>query len=209
MDLDAEAGRSHQNRTFGGTRSQSCLGSERRQALSFLHSRLGSASRHLGGANLLRRRSRECLAGSNQEDYIVHGYAESIDGRSNWSKHKIVFPAEEKVFDFCVIPGQRGYEAVFSRVWLDQGLPPAATGLWWCHAKTPSSDMSDWSTPVQIMTAEDRGWRSGPWKPSVQYSETNPNQMFVFFDGIYRKDEAGPFPFVFTLGCLEIDRPQV
>ena len=148
------------------------------------------------------------VAGSNQEDYIVHGFAESADGRSNWTKHKLVFPAEEKVFDFCVIPREHGYEAVFSRVWLGQGPSLPVTGLWWCQAKTPSSDMSDWSTPVQLMTARDCGWHSGPWKPSVQYSETNPNRMLVFFDGLYRKDEGGPFPYVFTLGCLEIDRPE-
>jgi hypothetical protein len=148
------------------------------------------------------------VAGSNQEDYIVQGFAESPDGRTNWTKHSVVFPAEEKVFDFCVIRGQQGYEAVFSRVWLSQGPPPERTGLWWCHAKTPSSVMSDWSIPVQIMTAKDRGWHAGPWKPSVQYAETDPNQMFVFFDGLYGTNEPGPFPYAFTLGCLEIERPH-
>jgi len=64
-----------------------------------------------------------------------------------------------------------------------------------------------WSDPVQILTAEDRGWHSGPWKPSVAHSGSDPNRLFVFFDGVYRKDEPGPFPFVFTLGCLEFDRP--
>jgi hypothetical protein len=54
------------------------------------------------------------VAGSNQEDYIVHGFSESADGRTNWTKHSVVFPAEDKVFDFCVIRGQQGCEAVFS-----------------------------------------------------------------------------------------------
>jgi hypothetical protein len=31
--------------------------------------------------------------------------------------------------------------------------------------------------------------------------------MLVFFDGQYQKKEGGPFPFVFTLGCLEAARP--
>jgi hypothetical protein len=31
--------------------------------------------------------------------------------------------------------------------------------------------------------------------------------MVVFFDGCYKTDDAGPFPFAFTLGCLETDRP--
>lgn len=141
------------------------------------------------------------VAGSNAEDYLVQGYAESPDGRSNWSKHEIVFPAEEHVFDFCVLPRNGRFEAVFSRVWLGKSAPPANTGLWWCEAKTPSPNIADWSEPVQIMTAEDRGWRTGPWKPSFQYSEGDPNHMFVFFDGTYGQ-------YKFTLGCLELDRPR-
>ncbi|HEU4387328.1 MAG TPA: hypothetical protein VFV34_05990 [Blastocatellia bacterium] len=148
------------------------------------------------------------VAGSNQEDYLVHGYSESVDGRSNWTKHQIVFPPEEKVFDFSVIKTAKGFEAVFSRVWLGKPPAPAKTGLWWCHAKAPSPRMSDWSAPVQIMTGEDRGWHVGPWKPSLQYGEAGPNKMFVFFDGIYMKKEPGPFPYAFTLGCLEIPRPD-
>ena len=35
----------------------------------------------------------------------------------------------------------------------------------------------------------------------------SPIGMFVFFDGLYPKKDAGPFPYVFTLGCLEIERP--
>ena len=57
----------------------------------------------------------------------------ATDGR-NWSKRKIFIPAEEKVFDFCVIKGQQGYEAVFSRVWLGKTAAPASTGLWWCQS---------------------------------------------------------------------------
>jgi len=147
------------------------------------------------------------VAGSNQEDYIVQGYAESPDGRSGWSKHKIFFAAEEKVFDFSVTETKSGYEAVFSRVMLGKQLPAAPAGLWWCEAKTPSSNLSEWSKPKQIMTAEDRGWHSGPWKPSLRYGEADAKKMFVFFDGLYSKPNAGPFPYVFTLGCLEMERP--
>jgi hypothetical protein len=57
------------------------------------------------------------------------------------------------------------------------------------------------------MNAEDRGWHSGPWKPSLRYDETDSKKMFVFFDGLYPKPGVGPFPYVFTLGCLEIERP--
>jgi hypothetical protein len=93
------------------------------------------------------------------------------------------------------------------RVWLGKADPPAATGLWWTHSKTPSSDRPDWAEPVQIMTAEDQGWHAGPWKPCLRYGEANPSRMFVFFDGAYTRKEAGPFPYAFTLGCLETERP--
>lgn len=145
------------------------------------------------------------VAGSNQEDYLVHGFAESPNGRTDWTKHEVFAPPELKLFDFRPVQTARGYEAVFSRVWLAPTPAPTETGLWWCRCDRPSNDLSDWSKPVQIMTAEDRGWHSGPWKPSVHYSETDPHRMFVFFDGIYRKDEPGPFPFAFTLGCIEVE----
>jgi hypothetical protein len=148
------------------------------------------------------------VAGSNGEDYIVQGYSESPDGRSQWSKHQIVFSPEEKVFDFCVLPrGEDEFEAVFSRVWLSESAASPKTGLWWCRAKSPSPKMSDWTDPVHILTAEPKPWRTGPWKPSLQYAENDPNRMLVFFDGIYRTNEGGPFPFAFTVGCLEINRP--
>jgi hypothetical protein len=148
------------------------------------------------------------VAGSNQEDYIVQGYSESVDGRTNWSKHQIFFPPEEKVFDFCVIQTKQGFEAVFARVFLGKGAPLPTTGLWWCQAKSPSPKIADWSKPVQIMGMSDRPWHlGGPWKPSVQYDEKNANKMLVFFDGLYPRKDPAPFPFVFTLGCVEFQRP--
>jgi hypothetical protein len=92
---------------------------------------------------------------------------------------------------------------VFSRVWLGGGRSPPETGLWWCHANEPAGELSGWSEPVQLMGAADCGWHSGPWKPSVHLGEAFPGQLFIFFDGIYKIDVAGPFPFTFTLGCLE------
>jgi len=148
------------------------------------------------------------VAGSNQEDYLIQGYSESVDGRTNWTKHQIFFPAEEKVFDFCVLKTKQGYEAVFSRVFLGKGVPLATTGLWWCQSKTPSAKISDWSKPVQIMGMSNSPWHlGGPWKPSLQYDNSDPNRMFVFFDGLYPRKDPAPFPFVFTLGCLELTRP--
>lgn len=147
------------------------------------------------------------VAGSNQEDYLVQGFAESIDGRSGWSERRIFAEAEEKMFDFCVTKTIHGYEAVYSKVWLGKAPAPAETGLWWCKAEIAEGDFSRWSKPVQIMTAEDRGWHGGPWKPSLPYEENADERMFVFFDGIYKTAEAGPFPYAFTMGCLEMDRP--
>ena len=112
-------------------------------------------------------------------------------------------PAELKMFDFCVRQRASGCDAIFARVWLKDG-PPPETGLWWCRAAKPSGTLSDWSQPVQIMGAEDRGWHSGPWKPSLAFDPENSDRAFVFFDGLYRTTDPGPFPFAFTLGCLEI-----
>jgi len=146
------------------------------------------------------------VAGSNMEDYLVQGFAESEDGRTGWSKHEIFARAEMKMFDFCVVKRRDAYEAVFSRVWLVDTPPIPETGLWWCSAESPFSELSKWSEPVQLMTAADRGWHVGPWKPSLQYDDTDSSRSFVFFDGCYRTSDPGSFPFAFTLGCLEVER---
>jgi hypothetical protein len=57
------------------------------------------------------------------------------------------------------------------------------------------------------MTAENRGWHAEPWKACLRY-DADENRMFVFFDGTYARPELGEFPLIFTLGCLEIERPQ-
>lgn len=144
------------------------------------------------------------VAGSNQADYLIQGYAESNDG---WGKHAIFASPEMKMFDFCV--RQRGdeFDAILARVWVKDGPPPPETGLWWCRAGEPSSTFSEWGQPIQILTAEDRGWHSGPWKPSLAFPEHGAERAFVFFDGLYRTSDPGPFPFAFTLGCLEVNLP--
>jgi hypothetical protein len=147
------------------------------------------------------------VAGSNMENYLIHGFTESDDGRTNWSEPAIFAPEEMKLFDFCVRRRKGSYEAVFSRVWLAGTPPPSETGLWWCHSTTPSSNLSDWSEPIQIMNAEDKGWHTGPWKPSFVHDSSHPSRAFVFFDGAYRTSDPGPFPFAFTTGCIELDLP--
>jgi len=144
------------------------------------------------------------VAGSNQADYLVHGYAESEDGCTGWSKHAVFASAEMKMFDFCVCEREDRFDAVFARVWVKDGTPPPGTGLWWCSAAKPSATLSEWSQPEQIMNAEDRGWHSGPWKPSLAFPEQGAGRALVFFDGLYRTGDPGPFPFAFTLGCLEL-----
>ena len=147
------------------------------------------------------------VAGSNRENYLVQGYAESQDDRTGWSRHTIFAPPEMKMFDFCVRERAGGFDAIFARVWVGEGAPQPETGLWWCRAERPSSTLSEWTAPIQIMTAEDCAWHSGPWKPSFQFCEQNGDRALVFFDGLYRTGDPGPFPFAFTLGCLEVDLP--
>lgn len=147
------------------------------------------------------------VAGSNHNNYLIHGYAESDDGVTGWSERLVFALPEMKMFDFCVRERSGSYDAIFSRVWVADGAPPAETGLWACRADTPAGVLSDWTRPVQLMTAEDRGWHSGPWKPSFAFDDQNANHAFVFFDGLYRTSAPGPFPFAFTLGCLEVDLP--
>jgi hypothetical protein len=139
------------------------------------------------------------VAGANEDDYLVHGYAESPDGRTGWSDHAIFAPADQKMFDFCVIQAACGYEAVFSRVNLTgrTGLP--GTGLWWCRAAQPSGSLPGWSTPVRISGP-------GPWKPSPQYSDTDPQTLFVFHDGAYPNPTGRGIPFHLTVDCLETSR---
>ena len=147
------------------------------------------------------------VAGSNREDYLVHGYAESEDGSAGWSKHAVFAPPDMKMFDFCIRQRGGAFDAIFSRVWVRESTPPLDTGLWWCRADKPSGRLSDWSQPIQIMTGEDRGWHSGPWKPSFQFHGQSGDCALVFFDGSYPTSDPGPFPFAFTLGCLKIDLP--
>jgi hypothetical protein len=147
------------------------------------------------------------VAGSNYEDYLVHGYAESANGRSGWSPHTVFASPEIKMFDFCVRQRDGGFEAIFARVWMGKGQMPPETGLWWCRAEEPSGELSNWSEPIQIMTGEDRGWHGGPWKPSLQFAGETGRRGFIFFDGMYGTGNPGPFPFAFTLGCAEVELP--
>ena len=61
---------------------------------------------------------------------------------------------------------------------------------------------------MQIITAEDRGWHGGPFKPSLAFDEQDPRRAFASFAGAYRSSDPGPFPFAFTTGCLELDLPE-
>ena len=134
------------------------------------------------------------VAGANQDDYLVQGYAESPNGRTDWSVHQIMFAAEEKVFDFCVAAVDDGFDAVFSRVNVGKTEIPK-TGLWWCHASEPSPKISDWTEPVRISEA-------GPWKPVLIHDG---KKTFVFHDNAY-PNPGGPGMPIFTIDCLELDR---
>ena len=49
---------------------------------------------------------------------------------------------------------------------------------------------------VQLKNGEVRGAQV------TQFEEQLRGRALVFFDGSYRTDDPGPFPFAFTLGCL-------
>jgi hypothetical protein len=141
------------------------------------------------------------VAGSNLTNYLIHGYSESADGRTGWSIPRVFAPETLKIFDFRVFSGPKGFEAVFSRVWVGGGgRPPPGTGLWWCQALEPAPELSGWSEPVLLMPPSDGGWHSAPWKPSVHREG---DTLLVFFDGLYRINAPSPFPYTFTVGCLE------
>ncbi|MGB6729375.1 MAG: hypothetical protein WBE74_26000 [Terracidiphilus sp.] len=139
------------------------------------------------------------VAGANQDDYLVQGYAESPDGRTKWSTHRVVFPADERVFDFCAVAVEDGFEAVFARVNVTNADLPK-TGLWWCRAKEPSANISDWTEPVRIS-------EPGPWKPVLRHGEIDRKKLFVFHDGVYPAAPGSVIPIHFTINCLEIHRP--
>ncbi|HLH06158.1 MAG TPA: hypothetical protein VKW78_02865 [Terriglobales bacterium] len=149
------------------------------------------------------------VAGSNHEDYLVHGYSESANGRTGWSQHAVFADPEMKMFDFCVRQRENEFEAIFARVWMGRGEMPQETGLWWCRAHKPSGRLSEWSAPVQIMDGENRGWHAGPWKPSLQFATETGRRGLIFFDGSYQTTDPGPFPFAFTLGCVEVELPNL
>jgi len=146
------------------------------------------------------------VAGSNAEDYLAHGYAESADGRE-WTVRQLFAPPEMRMYDFCVREREGGFDAVYARAWLKAGDPPPETGLWHCRAKSPSGVLAEWGEAQQLMGAENRGWHAGPWKPSVACEPEDAGQVLVFFDGMKRIEGGGPFPFVFTQGCLEVEAP--
>ena len=140
------------------------------------------------------------VAGSNAEDYLVQCYSESEDGKSGWSKHQIVFPPEEKVFDFNVLSTPDGYEAIIARVNLKGRKDLPKTGLWWCTAKFPSSNIADWSEPEFF---------AGPihWKPCLQADEREKNKRLVFCDGITLNKSGQGMPYCYTVECLEFEKP--
>jgi len=51
------------------------------------------------------------VAGSNHEDYLAQGYAESDDGIS-WSQHRMFASPEMRMFDFCVCIHRGEFHAI-------------------------------------------------------------------------------------------------
>ena len=161
--------------------------------------------------NLIYHKRKWCMwycAGPDASNDVVHGYAESSDGRTNWNRH-IFWPATDNVFDQAILAGNGRFEAVLAGRSLS-GKPTPHLGLWWTHARAPSADRAAWSQPVQLLNPFDgTPWHDiGVWKPSIQYSDTDPKRLFVFFDGAGKisAEAAGSNPgrpFELALGCLE------
>jgi hypothetical protein len=142
-------------------------------------------------------------AGNNLEDYIVQGYSESEDGITGWTQHQIVFPWEERVFDFNVRPTIEGaFEAMIARINTKGRKDLPKTGLWWIKTKTPSERIEDWSEPIRIAEPV-------AGKPSLQYGEADHSQMFVFNDGISVNTSGRGMPYCYTIECLKIEKTDL
>jgi hypothetical protein len=142
------------------------------------------------------------LAGPDKANQFLQGYAESIDGKTNWTK-QVYWAGEQNVFDHSILAANGRFESIFARYPLASRKLAPTDGLWWHSSNQPSADAQRWSKATQILSPFDgqAAWHAGGiWKPSFQYSDTDPTRAFVFFDGAYAA--SGPFP-VFTLGCIE------
>jgi hypothetical protein len=144
------------------------------------------------------------VAGSNADDYLVHGFSESLDGRGGWSAHQRFSTPEEKLFDFSVQPVRGGYEAVFSRVWVAKSEAPPATGLWWCHCDTPSCDRAAERARADPDRRRAR-WHAGPGSPAWRRSESGPITAGVLTAATVRR--AGRLPVRVHARLPETDRP--
>ena len=142
------------------------------------------------------------LAGPDKEKQFLQGYAESADGRTNWTR-RIYWSGAQNVFDNAILAVNGRFESIFARYPLASRKLAPSDGLWWHRAKRPYAEAERWGEPTQLLSPLDgqADWhRGGVWKPSFRYSDTDPTRALVFFDGAYAG--AGPFP-VFTLGCIE------
>jgi len=148
-------------------------------------------------------------AGPDASGNVAQGYAESRDGRTNWQR-RVFWPAKDNVFDQSVLAANGRFEAVLAIHTL--GKPASRAGLWWMRAHGPVANDAGWSEPVLLLNPFDgTPWHDmGVWKPSIQYSDTDPKRLFIFFDGASRisAEVAAArrgMPFDLTLGCLECE----
>lgn len=116
------------------------------------------------------------------------GYAESRDGRTDWSRHQVCFAEAENIFDFNVVVVGDHLEAIAARnPWAppDHGPKP---GLFWTRTTDPHNGPGEWLRSWVPLLHRDEGsdWtRNGIWKPSFQRSEADPSHVIVFFDASY------------------------
>lgn len=134
------------------------------------------------------------------------GYAESADGKTNWSKHQIFLSEQHDAFDFAVVQRGDQYDAIVAH---NPWAPESGDrhGLFFRQATKQSQLPGDWSgTEIPLLKPDPNvpWYRNGAWKPTFQWSDSDPNVFYLFFDGSYPSGLPLPQrPVHFTLGRIE------
>jgi hypothetical protein len=135
------------------------------------------------------------------------GYAESVDGKTNWTGRQICFPETTNLFDFAVAVAGDHFEAVFARnPWARLGA--RKQGLFWTATKGLSgASAADWTAKkVRLLrpVGGEAWYRNGIWKPTFHRSDADPTRLHVFFDGSYPSGLTPPQrPYHLTLGRID------
>ena len=116
---------------------------------------------------------------------------------------------EMKMFDFCVRQRGDSFDAIFARVWLGGGARACVKPD--CGGAGHGTHRASSRTGAQP-TSDHDGGRSrlalGPMEAIVSIRSTKLEPAHLYSStGLIERSDPGPFPFAFTVGCLEIDLP--